>query len=66
MQKGCFNWYRVMQNILVSLSINQAHKPLIETGSGRLHEDSKLLVTLSQKKTEGVFPEIPSTNGRTE
>ena len=65
MQKGSFNRYREMQNILVSHSINQAQKPLNETGTRRLHEDSKLLVTLSQKKIEGVFPEIANTNERT-
>lgn len=65
MQRGSFNRYREMQNILVSHSINQAQKPLNETGTGRLCEDSKLLVTLSQKKIEGVFPEIASTNERT-
>lgn len=49
----------------MSHSINQAQKPLNETGTSRLHEDSKLLVTVSQKKIEGVFPEIASTNERT-
>lgn len=50
MQKGSFNRYSEMQNILVSHSINQAQEPLNETGIGRLHVDSKLLVALSQKK----------------
>lgn len=54
-----------MQNILVSHSTDQAQKPLNETGTGRLHEDSELLVALSQKKIEGVFPEVASTNERT-
>lgn len=53
MQKGSFNRYREMQNILVSHSITPAQKPLNETGTSRLHEDSKLLVTLSQKKSWG-------------
>lgn len=50
MQKDSFNRYSEMQNILVSLSINQAQRPLNETGTGRLHEYSELLVGLSQKK----------------
>lgn len=64
MQKGSSNRYREMQNILVSHSINQAQKPLNETGTGRLHKGSKLLVALSQKKIEGVLPEVAHTNGR--
>lgn len=63
MQKGSFNQYSEMQNILVSHSINQAQEPLNETGIGRLHVDSKLLVALSQKKK--VLPEVASTNERT-
>lgn len=66
MQKGSFNWYSEMQNISVSHPINQAQKPLNETKLGRLHEDSKLLVALSQKKIEGVLPEVASTNERTQ
>lgn len=58
-----------MRNILVSHSINQAQEPLNESGIGRLEEDNRLLVTLSQekkkKKNEGVFPEIARTNERT-
>lgn len=65
MQKSSFNWYREMQNILVSHSITPAQKPLNETGTSRLYEDSKLLVTLSQKKVEGIFLQIESTNERT-
>lgn len=65
MQKGSFNQYREMQNILVSHSTNQAQQPLNEMGTDRLHEDRKLLVTLAQKKNEGVFPETASTNEKT-
>lgn len=57
-----------MRNILVSHSINQAQEPLNESGIGRLEEDNRLLVTLSQEKknkNEGVFPEIARTNERT-
>lgn len=39
-----------MRNILVSHSINQAQEPLNESGIGRLEEDNRLLVTLSQEK----------------
>lgn len=42
-----------MRNILVSHSIKQAQEPLNESGIGRLEEDNKLLVTLSQEKKWG-------------
>lgn len=53
MQKGSFNRYGERQNILVSHSVNKAQKPLNETGTSRQHEESKFLVTFSQKKIWG-------------
>ena len=53
MQKDSFNRYTEIWNILVSYSISQAQKPLNETGTSKLNEDSKLLVTLAEKKNKG-------------